>query len=148
LAKWHALLASLQKDLLPISCGHCLPLAKWSSYLELLLQSYFQVESSDKAASDAYGALSLLLKRLPIAASLTKNASLLLPEWIPHFLKGNAENLARNMRSSLEGTFSTLYYDYAHWLFHDLQSLPTAEKLLVEWQPVATRLLAALSKHF
>lgn len=75
-----------------------------------------------------------------------KRPSPMIPEWIPDLLKGDPENFAKSMQSSLEGSFSSLYNEYALWLFRDRQSLPTSDELYRHWQPVSEAIFSALAE--
>ncbi len=77
-----------------------------------------------------------------------QSPSPMIPEWVPDLLKGDPDHFAKSMRSSLEGSaFSSLYNDYALWLFRDRQQLPTTEELYQHWQPISETLFSAVSKE-
>ncbi len=71
----------------------------------------------------------------------------MIPEWIPDFLKGDADHFSKSMLTSLEGSFSSLYNEYALWLFRDRQRLPTAEELYHHWQPLSESLYSELAQE-
>lgn len=75
-----------------------------------------------------------------------QSPSPLIPEWVSSFLKPDSNTLAKNMQASLEGSFSTLYNDYALWLFRDRQNLPPAEELFKQWEPIAKKLFSRLQE--
>lgn len=64
----------------------------------------------------------------------------LIPEWIPDFLKEDPVHFCKTMQSGLEGSFSTLYNDYALWLFREGGNLALAEELHAEWRPLSVKL--------
>lgn len=74
----------------------------------------------------------------------------LIPEWIPDILKEDSMPFCKTMRSGLEvegiggSSFSTLYNDYALWLFRDMQNVPSAEQLHAEWRPISMKLFGRI----
>ncbi len=71
----------------------------------------------------------------------------MIPEWIPDLLKGDSDHFSKSMLTSLEGSFSSLYNEYALWLFRDRQRLPNAEELYQHWQPLSESLYSELAEE-
>lgn len=71
----------------------------------------------------------------------------MIPEWIPDLLKADPEHFAKSIRTSLEGSFSSLYNDYALWVFRDKQQLPGSDELYRYWQPLSELLFSEVAQR-
>jgi exodeoxyribonuclease V gamma subunit len=64
LGRWIAIVAGLQRDLLPVAEEHSLSLSEWVTYLEELKNSYFTIDPKDDLSMECDAILTAHIRRL------------------------------------------------------------------------------------